>query len=384
MTVVRGGTVLTPHRLLEDHALVIHGERVAAVLPAAEAPPPAAGDVDAAGGWVAPGFVDVHVHGGGGHDTMDATHDALAGMSAHLARHGVTAFLATTVSASREAIADALAAIAEASDLPGARLLGAHLEGPYLNPDHRGAQDPAALRLPAPAEYEAWFARGPVRMMTLAPELDGALELIRAGRARGVRFSAGHSGAAYEELVAAADAGLAHATHTFNGMPPLHHREPGLVGGVLTDERIIAEVIADGVHVHPAVVRLLVQAKGPDRVVLVSDAIRATGMPDGTYALGGQEVAVRDGVCRTAAGSLAGSTLTLDRAVANLVEQAGVPLPDAVCMATATPAAVLGGLELGALTTGARADVVVLDSRLRVRTTVVAGEIVYAGERTST
>lgn len=378
-TVVRGGTVLTPGRTLAGHEVVLEGTRIAEVRPARTGP--ATGEVvDAAGGWIVPGFVDVHVHGGGGHDVMDATPQALEALSSTLARHGVTSFLATTVTAERARTTAALATVAAAAEsLAGARLLGTHLEGPYLAAAHRGAQNKDELRLPDLPEYAEWFDTGTVRLVTLAPELDGALELIASGTAKGVRFSAGHSGASETELHAALDAGLRHATHAFNGMPSLHHRQPGLLGAILTDDRVRAELIADGVHVHPTVMDLLVRVKGPERVMLVSDAMRAAGMPDGTYELGGQRVTMQAGVCRTTEGGLAGSTLTLDRAVRNLVHRVGVAWGDAVTMATASPADALDrGDDLGRLAVGHRADVTVLDAQGHVRTTIVDGRIVHS------
>jgi N-acetylglucosamine-6-phosphate deacetylase len=376
--VITGGQLVTPDGVAGDLALVVAGDRIARLQPAGDPVPRQARVIDATGELVAPGFIDVHVHGGAGHDTMDATPEALDGLSRHLARHGVTSFLATTVTAPGTAIDRAIDTVAAArAGVTGARLLGVHLEGPYLSPDHRGAQPIEHLRPPDPAEYGRWFDSGVVTRITVAPELPGARELIATACRRGIAVAAGHCGASLEEMADAADLGLAHVCHTFNGMAPLHHREPGAVGATLTDDRLYAELIADAVHVHPTAMAVLIRCKGPQRTVLVSDATRATGLPDGTYTLGGQTITVTQGVPRTPAGGLAGSTLTLDRAVAHLVALVGVPLHDAITTATATPAATVGAGDLGALAPGRRADLVVLDGDLRVRATIVGGRSVY-------
>jgi N-acetylglucosamine-6-phosphate deacetylase len=260
----------------------------------------------------------------------------------------------------------------------GAEHLGLHLEGPYLNLDHRGAQHPEHFRAPRPAEYERWFEAGQVRLITVAPELEGVQPFIAAGVARGLEFAIGHSGASYEQVVEAANWGVRQATHVFNGMLGLHHRTPGTLGGVLTDERIYCQVIVDGIHVHPAMVKLLIRAKGVQRTILITDAVRAAGLQDGTYELGGQSMTVTDGVARIANGSLAGSTLTLDVALRNAMQYAGLSLPEALLMVTAVPAQALH-LEgqKGVLAPGADADIVLLNSDLQVTMTLVGGRVAY-------
>jgi N-acetylglucosamine-6-phosphate deacetylase len=378
-TLISGGTLLTPHQELPDHTLVIEGSQIVALQPGALAAGPGERRIDARGLGVVPGLIDVHVHGGAGHDAMDATPTALAAMGRFFARHGVTAYLPTTFAAPGQTIQAAIDNVACCPQpAGGARHLGLHLEGPYCNPEHRGAQPLEQIRPPDHREYSPWLEGGWVRLVTLAPELEGALALIEAGSSRGVEFAVGHSGASYEQVLAAADRGLRQATHTFNGMLGLHHRTPGTAGAVLADERIYAQVIADGVHVHPAVVRVLVRAKGVDRVILITDAMRATGLGDGDYDLGGHPIAVRSGIARTAAGGLAGSTLTLDEALRRAMRFADLPLVAALHMVTATPAAALGlAGRKGTLAPGADADVVLLDSELRVRLTLVAGQVAY-------
>ncbi|HLV35120.1 MAG TPA: N-acetylglucosamine-6-phosphate deacetylase [Spirillospora sp.] len=372
------GRIITPDGVLTDHTLITDGGLIRALIPSDSAPPDSE-MIDAGGQWVAPGFIDVHVHGGGGHDMMDATPEAIHGMARFFARHGVTSYLPTTMSAPAEAIVRALenvAACPQPED--GAQHLGVHVEGPYLSADFPGAQAPDVLRLPDPAEYARWFASGVVRLITLAPELDGALEMVDEGVRRGIEFAIGHSGASYEQVLMAADHGVRQATHTFNGMLGLHHRKPGTLGGVLTDDRIYAQIISDGIHTHPAMVKLLVRAKGTDRTLLITDAIRAAGLPDGDYDLGNQPVTVRDGICRIANGSLAGSTATMDAVLRNVMQFAGLSLPEAIPMATAVPAAAMNLTgRKGVIRPGADADIVLLDDNVQARLTMVCGRVVY-------
>ena len=378
-TLISGGTLLTPHTTLTDHTLIIEQNKIAALITGHIAPQ--AGDqvIDASGYWVVPGFIDVHVHGGVGQDTMDATPDAICAMGHFFAQHGVTSYLPTTMTASEEAIQAAIDNVVSCSQpADGAQPLGLHLEGPYLNPAHRGAQHPDYLRSPNPAEYKRWFESGHIRLITVAPELNGAQRFIAAGVEKGIEFAIGHSGASYEQVVEAANWGARQATHTFNGMLGLHHRAPGTLGGTLTDERIYCQIIVDGIHVHPAMVKLLIRAKRIGRTILITDAIRAAGWPDGTCDLDERPVTVENGVVRIASGNLAGSTLTLDMALRNTMHYAGLSLREALPMATAVPAQALR-LEgrKGVLAPGADADVVLLDSEFSVTMTLVGGRVAY-------
>src|SRR4051794_10396286 len=327
---------------------------------------------------VAPGFVDLHVHGGGGAQ-VGPDPDAIAGVARFHARHGTTALLATTVPASADALArtvGAIAAVASEAPTDRARVLGSHLEGPFVSAARPGALDVRHLRAPDRAELERLLdaGAGPVRAIVIAPELPGALDLVAAAAGAGALVGLGHSDATYAEALAAIDRGARVATHVLNAMRALHHREPGIIGSALADERMTTELIADGVHVHPAVLAIVHAAKGAGAVSLVTDAMQAAGLPDGEYALGDQAIAVAGGEARTAAGALAGSTLTMDRAVRVAVEQAGIPLPDALAMASATPAALLGpDGTAGRLVPGAHADLVVLDAALHAIGTMVAG-----------
>ena len=379
LTLVRRGQVITPGQTLEDTALVIEGGRIAALLPDRQIAehPLGAQVIDARGLSVLPGLIDLHVHGGAGGDTMDATPRALHAMARFFLRHGVTTYLATTITASPQDIRAAIANASGFSPAPDeAQPLGVHLEGPCLSAAYCGAQPVEWLRAPDPDEYLPWFDSPAVRLMTIAPELPGAERCIRDGISRGLRFSAGHTAATYAQLQRAVDAGLSQSTHTFNGMLGLHHREPGTAGAVLVDDRISAEIIADGVHVHPAVIKLVVRAKGTGRTLLVTDAMRAAGLGDGVYDLGGQSITVAGGVARTASGGLAGSTLTLNRAVFNVMHFAGLSLNQAVAMATTTPASILGlDGRKGVIRPGADADLILVDANLDVKAALVAGRL---------
>jgi N-acetylglucosamine-6-phosphate deacetylase len=342
-------------------------------------------------GVIAPGYVDLHIHGSAGYDVMDDTAEALLAVEQLLARHGVTSYFPTTVTAPINTTLRALERLANAiearernsnSNKDGkirALPLGIHLEGPFLSHARRGVHPPENLLAPTLAWFEQFWqaARGRIRMMTIAPELEGASEVIAEAARRGVCVSLGHSDADFAAAERGIAAGARHATHTFNAMPPLDHRtldhrSPGILGAVLTDGRVSADIIADGVHLDPAIVKLFAQAKGPEQTVLITDAISATGMPDGRYRLGSFEVDVRDGKCM-ADGKLAGSVLTMDRAVRNLARYAEWNLPQAVAAATRNPARAARIANKGALAAGADADFVVLSSEGEVLRTFIGG-----------
>lgn len=361
----------------------IAGERIAAITPGAGER--AAAQLDASGCRVLPGLIDVHVHGALGHDTMDADPAALGAMARFFAAHGVTGFLATTMTAGRAATRDAVAAAAAYAHTPaaGARLLGVHLEGPFISPRFPGAQLADAIRPPDVAEFNALAETGPVRMITLAPEQPGADALIAAARQRGVVVVTGHTAATYDECEAAVRQGVSQATHTYNAMTGLHHRQPGTLGSVLTNDAVYAQLIADNIHVHPAAMQVLARCKGVERTVLITDAMRAAGLPPGRYDLGGQAVTVQNRECRLADGTLAGSVLTLEVGLANFLAATGMSLAQGWPAASRTPAASLGLPDLGQMAVGGLADLVILDMALHVVATVVAGRVVYLrdGER---
>jgi N-acetylglucosamine-6-phosphate deacetylase len=338
------------------------------------APPPGSLAVrDVAGAYVTPGYVDLHMHGGGGHSVLTSRADMAAAVAFHAAR-GSTSTLVSAVTAPLEHMREVAGWAADLTTAPaGARVLGSHLEGPFLAAAHRGAQDPACLLQPDLAALEELLAagRGTVRTMTLAPELPGAGALIERLVAAGVVPAVGHTGATYEQTAAALAAGARLLTHAFNGMPGIHHRAPGPVAAAIDHAAAVCELINDGEHVHPPAARLLFRAM-PGRVALVTDAISAAGAADGPYQLGGQRVLVRAGVARLAgapektAGTLAGSTLTMDAAVRRAVNQLGLSIEDAVAAASFVPARVLG-LRAGRLLPGYPADILILDDDLRVR-----------------
>jgi N-acetylglucosamine-6-phosphate deacetylase len=335
---------------------------------------PEAGDPEE---LIVPGFVDMHVHGGAGADFMDGSAASAIAVAEFHARHGTTALAATTISAPRGEVTRAIVSIDEARrrDVGGcAEIVAIHLEGPYLAPSRRGAHAIGQLRPPDEAELEEWLSSGavPSWLMTIAPEIDGARGLI--GRFAGrVAFSAGHTGATFAEMLEAAGAGVRHATHLLNAMTQFQQREPGPFGALAVSEGLTAEVVADGIHLHPVTLQICARLFG-ERLALVTDANRAAGAPDGRYELGGRTIAVEGGVARTEEGALAGSTLTMDRAVRNMVELAGVRLERVVPMATELPARLLGaGDRKGKVEEGYEADLVVLSPRLEVKKVIARG-----------
>ena len=378
-TAIVNGILLTPDEQFSGQSVIVEGGRITRIGPVGlvEAQ---SNTIDARGFYVIPGLIDLHVHGANGFDTMDATPEAIDGMGHFLAQHGVTSYLPTTVTASAEATLAAIQNISAMSNPSnGAGPLGIHLEGPYLNHDYCGAQPHQYLRPADIKEYKLWLDNGQIRLITVAPEVEGVLDLIKAGNETGIEFAAGHSAASYEQMQLAIEHGLHQVTHTFNGMPPLHHRSPGVLGAALSDNRLRCQIIADGVHVHPAVVKVLVKSKGIDGTILISDGMRATGLQDGDYALGDQQVHVRNGVARTQAGGLAGSTLTLDQALRNIMHFADLSFKEALPMATRVPAIAMNWEgRKGVIAPNADADLVIMDDRYQVRLTMVGGRVVYS------
>lgn len=342
--------------------------------------------VDLEDSILVPGFIDMHIHGGAGRDVMEPATDALPAVERLLFRHGVTGYFPTTITASVDVTLAALERLADAIELAErgggkfsgrARPLGIHIEGPFISHKRPGVHPPKDLLPPTLEMFDRFWqaARGHIKVMTIAPELEGAKEVITEAARRGVCVSMGHSDADTKAALSGIAAGARHATHTFNAMRPLDHREPGILGEALVDGRLTAEIIVDGVHVDPLVVELFLRAKGPDASVLVTDATAATGMPDGKYHLGSLEVVVADGKCMSN-GKLAGSVLTLDQAVRNVMKFAKWDLQHAVRLATVNPARAAGlPANVGTIHPGAAADMVALGANGEVRQTIVQGRV---------
>lgn len=403
MIALSGADLVLPDRILMPGTIVIDGERIIDVRPG---PLPAGGSgahvLSLPQHFIVPGFIDVHVHGVEGVDTLGDRdrdgHSPVAAMAAKLPRYGVTAFCPTSVACAPAALSALLADVRLARERPvpgSARVLPAHIESGFINPDFRGAQPIACLRSPRAALYhtedgqpgfaasalltEIDRAAASVAIVTLAPELEGGVDLIRWLTSRGLRASLGHSGATFEQGLEAIAAGARHATHLFNRMPPLAHRAPGLVGAVLFRDEIAAELICDGHHVHPALVRTAVRAKHPSRLMAITDGTALSGLGAGARGtLGGQSIVAGESAAFLPDGTMAGSVWTMDGAFRMLVRQAGLSLVDAAMLCAGTPARELGLRGQGQVAPGAIADLVILDHELSVVQTYVSGRLVYS------
>jgi N-acetylglucosamine-6-phosphate deacetylase len=386
---VLAGKILTPLKEIPDGVVLMEDGRIKRVGSKSKVKVPSGAEViDHQGETVVPGFVDVHTHGAAGHDFMEKSPEAVLAVARFLARHGVTGFLASTVTASVddtvaaarnlcEVVRAQRTATPDPSQPQAAELLGIHFEGPFISTKRLGAQSPENVHAPSEKVLQEFLdaADGTGVAITLAPEVEGGMALLEYASRHGLKVSIGHSDATFEEAERAVAAGATHATHTFNAMRPFSHRDPGIIAAVLTDNRIFAELICDGIHVAPGAVRLLARCKGLDRVVLISDAISGAGMPDGQYFLGNADVDIVDGVCRTRGGALAGSTASLDTELRNLMNFTGHSYAEVLPSATFNPARLLG-LEKrkGVIAPGADADLVALDSEYRVVQTYVKGQ----------
>ena len=435
MIVLSGADLVLPGGVQSAGTLVIDGERIVDIVTdvkrlrpergaggkrVEDAPPsesergwgPASIEKDLRGQFVLPGFIDVHVHGLDGLDTLDGG-DVIAAIAGRLPKFGVTAFCPTTMACAPDALREVLRqiaalrahsnrglpAVAASAAKAGARVLPAHLESNFINPEYRGAQPIECLRSPSGAMgatgamgagdfggreilAEIETAGDSVGIVTLAPELDGALDLIRRLVSGGRRVSLGHSGATLAQARAAIDAGARHATHLFNRMPPLSHHEPGLTGAILTSTEVAAEIICDGVHVHRDIVRMAIAAKGAARMMAITDAVAAAGLSEGaTASLGGRTIRVRNSAAYLEDGTLAGSVATMDRVFRFLITDVGLPLNDAAQLCATTPATELGLTDTGSITKGAIADLVVMDRGFNVKQTYIAGRLVYSRDR---
>ena len=404
MIVLSGADLVLPDRILTPGTLVVDGDRIVEIRPGSL---PARTHTQHSafafhGHYIVPGFIDVHVHGIEGTDTLDPG-EAIAAIAARLPRYGVTAFCPTTVACEPAALRAMLEQVRRARAEPNARaarVLPAHLESNFINPDYAGAQPRTCLRAPRPAldgsgarrragaegDFDASDivreierATPDIGIVTMAPELDGGIDFVRWLAARGHRVSLGHSGADYEIALTAIAAGATQATHLFNRMPALGHRAPGLAGAVLQTDEVAAELICDGYHVHPAVLRMAIAAKRPPRIMAITDGTAVSGLPSGSRgALGGQPIVASENSAHRDDGTLAGSILTMDRAFGKLVGEFGLSLIDAAMMCATTPARELALVGHGLLAVDAAADFAILDARLRVVQTYVGGNLVYA------
>jgi N-acetylglucosamine-6-phosphate deacetylase len=380
------GRIVTTDGVLDRGWFRVEGSRIVEVgsgeRPAEGSRPAHEGEdeLDLEGRWAGPGFIDVHVHGGAGHEVMEGDDESVPALARFFASRGVTSFLPTTYTASRTDTLRALQVVADHVGVVdgGAEVLGAHMEGPYLNPVRKGAHREHLLRGADRDELEAFLATGVVRMMAVAPELEANAGLVEELRARGVTVAAGHTDATYADMASAVDRGATLVTHVFNGMRGIHHREPGAAGGALALDGLRCELIADGVHVDPGVMRLVWRAKGPRGVVLITDAGKAAGMPEGTYERAGRTLEVRDGVMRLPDGTISSSVQTLDSGFRNFCAANSLSFDQAWDTVSRNPAEAIGVAERkGSLSAGKDADVTVLDDDGTVCATVVGGRVVH-------
>ncbi|MBP1996565.1 N-acetylglucosamine-6-phosphate deacetylase [Paenibacillus eucommiae] len=333
--------------------------------------------IDGQGQLLIPGMVDVHIHGANGFDMMDGTEESVQAVSRACSTTGCTSFLATSVSSTIEDLIKMIHSVKRVvGKEEGARIAGIHLEGPYLNPKRKGMQNEAYLRHPDMEEMKfiVQEAGSLIKMVTLAPELPNGMELLAYLREQGIIVALAHSDATYEEAKLAFESGARHVTHCFNGMRSIHHRDPGLIAAALEESHVSLQAIVDGVHLHPAIVRLMHRLKGPHGMVLITDALQAMGLGDGEYVFGGHDVTVSEGIARLKDGTLASSTVTMNEAL-RLTTTFGISLADAVTMAASTPAALLGLHQAGRIEVGCDADLVLLNNEFQVQWTMLRGEI---------
>ena len=383
--IIINGTIITPFYLVSGKAIIVEKGKIKEIVNKEElstATLTGAEVIEGKDKYIVSGYIDIHVHGGGGSDVMDGDYEAINQIAIAHSHFGTTSFLPTTMTMSKDKIIRSLRSICEAvkKGTAGAEILGIHMEGPYINPEKKGAQKEDDIKKISIEEFlEFNQASGNlIRLVTIAPEMPGAIGLIKYLYKQGIIASVGHSNATYVQTQAGIQVGLSHVTHIFNAMRGLRHREPGVVGAALTSPELTVEVIADGIHIHPIVLKILTKIKEGEKVVLITDAMRAAGLKEGTYDLGGQEVIVAKGQARLKDETLAGSVLTMDKAVKNMVSKVGISLPKAIQMASFNPAKSIGiDNKKGSLEPGKDADIVILNKKLEVELTMVAGKVVY-------
>lgn len=383
--IIINGTIITPFHLISDKDIIVEEGKIIEIVNKEElstATLTGAEVIEGKDKYIVPGYIDIHVHGGGGSDVMDGDYEAINQIAIAHSHFGTTSFLATTMTMNKDKIIRSLRSICEAvkKGTAGAEILGIHMEGPYINSEKKGAQREEDIKKVSIEEFSEFnqASGNLIRLLTIAPEMPGAIDFIKYLDKQKIIVSVGHSNATYAQVQAGIQAGLSHVTHTFNAMRGLHHREPGVVGAALTSPELTVEVIADGIHIHPIVLKILTKIKEGEKIVLITDAMRAAGLKEGTYDLGGQEVIVTKGQARLKDGTLAGSVLTMDKAVKNMASKVGVPLPKAIQMASFNPARSIGiDDKKGSLEPGKDADIVILNKNLETELTMVAGKIVY-------
>ncbi len=382
---IKNANIITPYEIAKDSSLAIKDGKIEKIFHREKVNENEFDEIiDAEGKYLSPGFIDIHNHGNFGHDAMEGNYEALDGMANFHIKNGVTSYLATTMTAKVEDIKKALEVAGEyindGSNYSNvkAQVLGVYLEGPYFSMEKKGAQPPEYIKNPDLDEVKEFIkiSKNTIKVVAVAPELEGAEEFIRYLKNEGIAVAAGHSNATFDEAKKGIDAGVSIATHLYNGMRAFSHREPGIIGAVLTDERVACEMICDGIHLNPGAMDLAVKAKGKDGIILMSDAMMATGLKEGKYELGGQAVYVKDGAARLKEGNLAGSTLTLNKSVYNMVNMVGVKLEDAIRMATLNPAKAIGvDNEKGSIEVGKDADLIIFDENINISKAIVKGKI---------
>lgn len=380
---IKNSKIITPYEIKKGYSLIINNGKIKDIIKNETIYKNQFDKIiDLEGKYLSPGFIDIHNHGNNGHDSMEGTYEALESMSKYHIKNGVTGYLATPMTNPKEnilkAIENAARYIQEKND-KGAKVLGIYLEGPYFSQEKKGAQPSEYIKTPDIEELKMYIkeGKGNIKVVALAPEINNAKETITYLKEQGIKISAGHTNATYEETIEGIERGITQVTHLYNGMRSFTHREPGVIGAALTDERVYCEMICDGIHLHKAAMKMAVKMKGKDKIILISDAIMAAGLSDGEYELGGQKVFVKDGEARLESGVLAGSTLTLNRAVYNMVHLVGVPLKEAVQMASLNPARAIGiDKRKGSIEIGKDADIIAFDENLNVSFTMVEGNII--------
>ena len=384
-TLIKNANIITPYEIKKGSSLVIENGKISNIFNG-EIYNEESYDkiIDGEGKYLSPGFIDLHNHGNFGHDAMEGTYESLDIIADFHIKKGVTSFLATTMTEEADKIKKAVKNIGEyVNDGENnrdvkAQVLGVYLEGPYFSMEKKGAQPPQYIKNPDLEEIKNLIelSKNTIKIVALAPEIEGAKEAIKYLKEKGITISAGHTNGTFDEAKSGIDLGITQATHLYNGMRAYSHREPGVIGAVLTDERVACEMICDGIHLHVGAMDLAVKMKGKDGIILISDAMMATGLEDGKYELGGQDVYVKEGAARLEDGTLAGSTLTLNKAVYNMVHMVNIPLEDAVRMASLNPARAIGvDNKKGSIEIGKDADLIIFDDDLNILKAMVKGKV---------